>query len=229
MNLNGNYCLTTTSKRPTHNKRMVMRVCVCVCMIWNRDCLFVLFLPVKLLTITAFNRSFHNGTWNSPRMRHSFIFLPKEECNDSKLGTLRRVWRYQREVIRNSTKGLNVEEEQTTQYPKEKVQKDKQRSTTYTYKAKDRVTRSPLKTGDELRCSGRVGSSCSTSGIRPASTIRIHNVAVWLLFGQVPFLRENYVATTYFRYVICKSLWQRMFQRFCYVRIWSWCKGPIQI
>ena len=41
---------------------------------------------------------------------------------------------------------------------------------------------------------------------RPASTLRIHNVAVWMLFGQVPFLRENYVATTYFRYVICKSL-----------------------
>ena len=40
----------------------------------------------------------------------------------------------------------------------------------------------------------------------PASTLRIHNVAVWLLFGQVHFLRENYVATTYFRYVICKSL-----------------------
>jgi hypothetical protein len=44
-------------------------------------------------------------------------------------------------------------------------------------------------------------------GSCPASTLRIHNVAVWLLFGQVPFLRENYVATTYFRYVICKSLW----------------------
>ena len=43
-------------------------------------------------------------------------------------------------------------------------------------------------------------------GKNPASTLRIHNVAVWLLFGQVPFLRENYVATTYFRYVICKSL-----------------------
>jgi hypothetical protein len=40
----------------------------------------------------------------------------------------------------------------------------------------------------------------------PASTLRIHNVAVWLLFGQVPILRENYVATTYFRYVICGSL-----------------------
>jgi hypothetical protein len=55
--------------------------------------------------------------------------------------------------------------EQTTQWPKEKVQKDKQRSTKYTYKAKDRVTRTPLKTGDELRCSGRVCSSYSTSDI----------------------------------------------------------------
>jgi hypothetical protein len=50
-----------------------------------------------------------------------------------------------------------------------------------------------------------------------------HYVFTTLQFGQVPFLRENYVATTYFRYVICKSLWQRIFQRFCYVRIWSWC------
>ena len=31
--------------------------------------------------------------------------------------------------------------------------KDKQRSTNYTHKAKDRVTRTTLKTGDELRCS----------------------------------------------------------------------------
>ena len=38
-------------------------------------------------------------------------------------------------------------EEQTTQWPKEKVQKDKQRSTKHAYKSKDRVTRTPLKTG----------------------------------------------------------------------------------
>jgi len=56
----------------------------------------------------------------------------------------------------------HIEEEQTTQWSKEKVQKNKQRSTKYTYKTKDRVTRTPLKTGGELRCSGRVGSSCST-------------------------------------------------------------------
>jgi hypothetical protein len=59
-----------------------------------------------------------------------------------------------------------IEEEQTTQWPKEKVQRDKQRSTKHTYKAKDRVTRTPLKTGGELRCSGRVSSFCFTSGTR---------------------------------------------------------------
>ena len=49
---------------------------------------------------------------------------------------------------------------------KEKGQKNKQRSTKHTQKTKDRVTSSPLKTGDELRCSGRVSSSFSTSGTR---------------------------------------------------------------
>ena len=38
-----------------------------------------------------------------------------------------------------------IEEKQTTQWPKEKIQKDKQRSTKHTYKTKDRVTRTPLK------------------------------------------------------------------------------------
>jgi hypothetical protein len=45
--------------------------------------------------------------------------------------------------------------------PKEKVQKDIQRSTKHTHKTKDRATRTPLKTRGELRCSGRVSSSCS--------------------------------------------------------------------
>jgi hypothetical protein len=49
---------------------------------------------------------------------------------------------------------------------KDKVQKDKQRFTKHTYKTNDRVTRTPLKTGGELRCSGRVNSSFSVSGTR---------------------------------------------------------------
>jgi hypothetical protein len=42
--------------------------------------------------------------------------------------------------------------------------KYKQRSTKHTYKTKDLVTRTQLKSGDEVMCSGRVSSSCSTSG-----------------------------------------------------------------
>ena len=39
------------------------------------------------------------------------------------------------------------EDGQTTQWPKEKVQKDKQRSTKHTHKTKDRATRTSLKQG----------------------------------------------------------------------------------
>ncbi len=56
-----------------------------------------------------------------------------------------------------------IEEEQTTQWPKERVQNDKQRSTKHTYKTKDRIS---LKTRGELRCCGRVSSFSSTSGTR---------------------------------------------------------------
>jgi hypothetical protein len=55
-------------------------------------------------------------------------------------------------------------EEQTIQWPQEKVQRDKQRSIKHTQKTKDRVTQTPLKTGGDLKCFGRISSSCSTSG-----------------------------------------------------------------
>ena len=45
---------------------------------------------------------------------------------------------------------LYIEEEQTTQWPKEKVQNDRQRSTNHTYKTKDQVTWTPIKTEGEL-------------------------------------------------------------------------------
>jgi len=61
---------------------------------------------------------------------------------------VRRVWRYQ-----GGNQNPYIEKEQTTQWPKEKVQTDKQRPTKHTYKTKDRVTQSPLKTGGELGCS----------------------------------------------------------------------------
>jgi hypothetical protein len=59
-----------------------------------------------------------------------------------------------------------IEEKQTTQWLKEKLQKDKQRSTNHKHKTKDRVTRTPLKPEGELRSSGRISSSHSTSDTR---------------------------------------------------------------
>jgi hypothetical protein len=55
--------------------------------------------------------------------------------------------------------------------PKEKVHKDKQRSTKHTYTTKDRVTQTPLKIGSELKCSRRVGSSCSTIDTRRVNLV----------------------------------------------------------
>ena len=66
-----------------------------------------------------------------------------------------------------------IEEEQTTQWPKEKVQKDKQRSTKHTHKTKDRVTRTTLKTGGDLGLSGRVCSSFSISDTRHVTLVTI--------------------------------------------------------
>ena len=84
----------------------------------------------------------------------------------ARMNNTRRVWRYQR-----GNQNRYIEEEQTTQWPEEKAQKDKQRSTKHTQKTKDRITRAPLKTGGELKCSGRVSSSCSTSGTRRVNLV----------------------------------------------------------
>ena len=70
-----------------------------------------------------------------------------------------------------TTQWPKEKEEQTTQWPKEKVQKNKQRSTKHTHKTKDRVTQTTLKTGGELMCSGRISSSCSTSGTRRVNLV----------------------------------------------------------
>ena len=64
-----------------------------------------------------------------------------------------------------------IKEEQTTQWPKEKVQKDKQRSTKHTHETIDRVTRTSMKNGGELRCSGRVSNSSFTSGTRRVNIV----------------------------------------------------------
>ena len=100
--------------------------------------------------------------------RESILCLKYNTCREGIIpkASYGRVWRYQK-----GNQNPYIEEEQTTQWPKEKVQKDKQRSTKHTYKTKDRVTRTPLKIGGELRCSGKVNSSCSTSDTRRVNLV----------------------------------------------------------
>ena len=80
---------------------------------------------------------------------------------------IRRVWIYQR-----GNQNPYIEEEQTTEWPKEKGQRNKQRSTKHTYKTKDQVTRTALKTRYERRYYGRVSSSSSTSGTRRVNIVK---------------------------------------------------------
>ena len=74
---------------------------------------------------------------NSILYRFVFFFISPSVFYEKSL-------RYQR-----GNQNPYIEEEQTTQRSKEKVQNDKQRSTKHTHKTKDRVTRTPLKTGGE--------------------------------------------------------------------------------
>ena len=76
------------------------------------------------------------------------LYLPVKNhnyFNKNKPDWLRRIWSYQR-----GNQNPYIEEEQTTQWPTEKIQKDKQRSTKHTHKTKDRVTQTPEKTGVNL-------------------------------------------------------------------------------
>ena len=105
-------------------------------------------------------------------------------------------------------------EEHTTQWPKEKVQKDKQRSTKHTHKTKYRVTRTPLKTGGELRRSGRVDSSASSSDTRRVNLVT--NPVISYERGTTCFTLKNVMivkVVTYFDVV--EYTW-------CYVTEISW-------
>jgi hypothetical protein len=63
------------------------------------------------------------------------------------------------------TVGANIWLHKTTKWPKEERKNNHLQNTTQ--KTKGRVTRNPLKTEDELMCSRRVSSSCSTSELTP--------------------------------------------------------------
>jgi hypothetical protein len=73
---------------------------------------------------------------------------------------------------------------------------------------KDRVTQTQLKTGDELRCSGRVSSSCSTSGPKNLLLVKwwchasvFHVRIKWLCICM--FCRSLFVLLSFFFWPSC--------------------------
>ena len=115
--------------------------------------------------------------------------LPVGQLKQCKMHSFRSRWllmRYLEVVVTTQeefedTKGvIKIRISKTTQWPKEKVQKDKQRSTKHTHKTKDRVTRTPLKMGVERRCSGRVSSSWSSCGIRRVNLAKKNSDKSWI-------------------------------------------------
>ena len=105
----------------------------------------------------------YNIPWLRIEINEMMWLYRRRTCYCDTLLFLRRIQRYQR-----GKQNPYTEEEQTTQWPRGKVQKDKQRSTKHTHKTKDRATRSPLKTES---CSERLSSSCSTSCTRRVNLV----------------------------------------------------------
>ena len=62
------------------------------------------------------------------------------------------IYKKRLKIPKGGNQNQYIEEEQTTQWPKEKkCKKDGQRSTKHIHRTKDQVTRTPLKTGGESR------------------------------------------------------------------------------
>ena len=83
-------------------------------------------------------------------------YLIKEEFEDT-----RAVIRICKSVKKNNKK---KDRQHDGQKKKDKMTNKYLQNITGTHKSKDRVTRTPLRTGGELRCTGRGNSSCSSSG-----------------------------------------------------------------
>ena len=108
-------------------------------------------------------------------------------------------------------------EKQTIQWRKEKVQKGKHKDlkTKHTHKAKDRVTRTPLKTGSELRCSGRVTSAWSTSGIHRVNLVsKICNQACVFCYCYIVMSMKRHSQYTYHgRILLLWNSWVILFYK----------------
>ena len=127
---------------------------------------------------------FIGGETGMHQWRHSPNFL------------IRNVWRYQR-----GNQKQYIAEVQTTQWPTEINKRASNEQQNTTNKTKDRATRTPIKTRDELRCSERVGRSCSTCGIPRVTLLTFIRyksaevTAIWALIAY-GYINLTNIATT---------------------------------
>jgi hypothetical protein len=77
-------------------------------------------------------------------------------------------------IWNGQSEGIN-----TTQWPKEKRQKDKQLSTKHYTENRSSSNTNPTKTGGELRCSGKVSSYCPTCDTRRGTVKRHEHHMIW--------------------------------------------------
>ena len=75
------------------------------------------------------------------------------------------------EKLGDTKGGFRISKSKKNRQHNGQKKKDKQRSTKHIHKTNDRVTRILIRAGVELRCSGRVSSSCSTSGTRRVNLV----------------------------------------------------------
>ena len=68
-------------------------------------------------------------------------------------------------------KSLKIPKEYSKAVYRRRTDNTMAKSTKYTHKTKDQVTRTPLKTGGEHKCSERVSCSCSTSDTRRVNLV----------------------------------------------------------
>ena len=94
------------------------------------------------------------------------ITLRPGSTSISDLFRLRTFQQHMKEEFEDTKGVIRIRKSKKDRQHNGQEEKDKERSTKYTHKTKDRVTRIPPKTGSELWCSGRVSSSCSTSCTR---------------------------------------------------------------
>jgi FlaA1/EpsC-like NDP-sugar epimerase len=133
-------------------------------------CLLFLFFVLLLIILFLYNTLcwlFHNITINLQVLWMFFFLLMTKPI----IHAFHAKFSMRFEKLGDTKGGIRISKSKKNRQHNGQKKKDKQRSTKHTHKTNDPVTRIIIRTGVELRCSGRVSSSCSTSGTRRVNLV----------------------------------------------------------